>query len=297
MRLLITGKNGQVGFELARSLGVLGEVIALDRSQCDLENEAQLRSTIRDLKPDVVVNAAAYTAVDRAESEHDKAGAINGRAPGIIGEEAALLGALVAHYSTDYVFDGSGISPFREDDVPNPLSIYGSSKLAGERALAASGADHLIFRTSWVVGVHGNNFAKTMLRLAADRNELKVVADQTGAPTSARLIADVTAHAVRDVLRNRAEAALGVYHLAAGGETNWHAYAVHVIDAARKAGVPIRVAAESIKPISTAEYPTPAARPSNSRLDTSKLRSTFGLNVPSWQQEIDTILEQIIVKP
>ncbi|MGB3812211.1 MAG: dTDP-4-dehydrorhamnose reductase [Shinella sp.] len=294
MRILLTGRNGQVGFELQRALAPLGTVIALDRSGCDLEDEASVRAAIRKAEPDVVVNPAAYTAVDRAESEADRARAINALAPGIIGAEAAQRGALVVHYSTDYVFDGTAAGWYGEDAATGPQSVYGRSKLAGEEALASSGARHLIFRTSWVFGAHGANFARTMLRLAAERDELKVVADQMGAPTSAALIADITAHAIRQAAHGRDAVPDGVYHLAAGGETNWHAYACHVIEAARRAGRPVRVAADAILPITTADYPTPARRPVNSRLDTAKLQKTFGLTLPHWQSGLDHVLQQII---
>lgn len=293
MRLLLTGKNGQVGFELQRALAPLGDLIALDRSVCDLADPDGLRSLIRDVKPDVIVNAAAYTAVDKAETEQDLAFSINAVAPGILGVEAAELGALVVHYSTDYVFDGESDGFYSEDQAPNPRGVYGRSKLAGEQSLKASGARHLIFRTSWVAGQHGVNFAKTMLRLATERDELKVVVDQTGAPTSASLIADVTALAIRDSVRRGASVPDGVYHLVASGETNWHAYASHVIETARRAGKPIRVAPDAIRAISSLEYPTPAKRPANSRLDTHKLRTTFGLNLPHWKTGIDHVLQQI----
>ena len=292
MRILLTGRNGQVGFELQRALAPLGDLIALDRTGCDLENEVSLREAIHRAAPDVIVNPAAYTAVDRAESEPERAFAINARAPGIIGEEAAQRGALVVHYSTDYVFDGTESGWYAEDAATAPQSIYGQSKLDGETALAQSGARHFIFRTSWVFGAHGANFAKTMLRLAAEREELKIVADQTGAPTAAALIADVTAHAIRQAIRDRHSAPDGIYHLAAGGETNWHAYACHVIEAARQAGKPVK--ATAIHPIATADYPTPARRPANSRLDTGKLRQTFGLTLPDWRQGLDHVLQQIL---
>lgn len=294
MRILLTGKNGQVGFELQRALAPLGEVIALDRSECDLESESSLREAIRRAEPDVIVNPAAYTAVDRAESEAERAHAVNAHAPGIIGAEAVRRGVLVVHYSTDYVFDGVTTGRYAENAATGPQGVYGQSKLVGEEALSASGARHLIFRTSWVFGAHGANFAKTMLRLAAERDELKVVADQVGAPTSAALIADITAHAIRQALRQPESAPNGIYHLAAGGETNWHAYACHVIEAARRAGMPVRVAADAILPISTEDYPTPARRPANSRLDTAKLQKTFGLTLPHWQSGLDHVLQQII---
>ena len=293
MRLLLTGKNGQVGFELQRALAPLGDLVALERGVCDLADHEQLRSVIRDVKPNVIVNPAAYTAVDKAEAEQDLAFSINGKAPGIIGVEAAAIGALVVHYTTDYVFDGESEGFYSEEREPSPRGVYGRSKLAGEQSLKASGARHLIFRTSWVVGQHGANFAKTMLRLAAERDQLNVVADQTGAPTSASLIADVTALAIRDAVREGASIPEGVYHLVASGETNWHAYACYVIEMARRAGKPVRVAPDAIRAIPSAEYPTPAMRPMNSRLDTQKLRSTFGLNLPHWKTGIDHVLQQI----
>ena len=294
MRILLTGRNGQVGFELQRALAPLGTVIAVERTECDLESETSLRNAIRKAEPDIIVNPAAYTAVDRAESEVARAHAVNAVAPGIIGTEAARRGALVVHYSTDYVFDGIASGWYDEEDAVSPQGVYGQSKLAGEKSLAASGARHLIFRTSWVFGAHGANFAKTMLRLAAERDELKIVADQIGAPTSAALIADVTAHAIRKIQIDHNGPQDGVYHLAAGGETNWHAYARHVIETARRAGMPIQVAADAILPIATAEYPTPARRPPNSRLDTAKLQKTFGLTLPHWQLGLDYVLQQII---
>ncbi len=295
MRILLTGREGQVGFELQRALAPLGEVLAFDRNECDLENEGSLRDTVRRHQPDVIVNAAAYTAVDRAESEPDRAFAINGTALGILGEEGARCGALVVHYSTDYVFDGRDDGYYDEAARTAPQSVYGHSKLAGEMELAASGARYLIFRTSWVFGVHGTNFARTMLRLALEREELRIVADQIGAPTSAALIADVTAHALRQVSKGPALAQNGIYHLAAAGETSWHAYACYVIEAARRAGSPIKPAPDQIRAISTAEYLTPAKRPANSRLSTAKLRQTFGLNLPDWRYGVNYFLQQIRV--
>ncbi|MCY1669357.1 dTDP-4-dehydrorhamnose reductase [Rhizobium sp. SL86] len=294
MRLLLTGKNGQVGFELQRALAPLGEVAALDRTVCDLEDEASVRDAVRQFKPDVIVNPAAYTAVDRAESEEGRAHAINACAPAILGEEAARLGALVVHYSTDYVFDGKADGYYRETDATGPQGIYGKTKLAGEEALAATGARHVIFRTSWVFGAHGANFAKTMLRLAGERETLGVVADQIGAPTSAALIADVSAHVIRQLAATKTTDLDGIYHLVASGETNWHAYACHVIDYARAKGHAIQVAPDAIRAIATADYPTPAKRPANSRLDTRKLRDTFGLTLPDWKVGVDHVLEQIL---
>lgn len=294
MKLLLTGKNGQVGFELQRALAVLGEVIAIDSEDCDLADEAAIRRVVRTTRPDVIVNPAAYTAVDKAESEPNLAQAINAHAPGVLAEEAKALGALLVHYSTDYVFDGTKLDAHHESDTPNPSSVYGATKLAGERAIAAAGCRHLILRTSWVVGAHGGNFAKTMLRLAGERDTLTVVADQYGAPTSAALLADLTAHLVREAQRTPADFPYGLYHAVAAGETNWHGYACHVIERARTAGKAIRVAPDAIKAITTSDYLTPAKRPANSRLDTSLLRETFGLHLPDWKIGVDHILDQIL---
>lgn len=297
MRLLLTGKNGQLGFELQRALGPLGEVIALDHAACDLRDPDAIRKVVRAIRPAFIVNPAAYTAVDRAESDVDAAFAVNATAVGILGEEAARIDACVVHYSTDYVFSGDKSGTYSESDVPDPQSVYGQSKLAGEHALQSSGARSLILRTSWVVGAHGENFAKTMLRLAATRDSLNVVSDQFGAPTSAALLADVTAHLVRQVQRDPPAAfPFGLYHLTAGGETNWHEYACFVIDAAIKANRPLKVARNQILPILAAAYPAVARRPSNSRLDTQKLRDGFGLTLPHWREGLSHVLQQIIEK-
>mgnify|MGYP001285239784 FL=1 len=293
-RILLTGRRGQVGFELQRALAPLGRVTALDRHECDLSDPEAIRAMVRDVQPDIIVNPAAYTAVDKAESESELAASVNAIAPAVLGEEARKLGALVIHYSTDYVFDGLQHAPYKESDTPNPQSVYGRTKLAGELALAASGADHLILRTSWVVGAHGGNFAKTILRLAAERESLNVVADQHGAPTSAALLADVTAQLLGRYLQAGSDLPLGLYHLAAGGETHWQAYASHVVQRALDAGLGLKLRPEAIFPIATAEYPTAAKRPPNSRLDTHKLRETFGLHLPDWQIGLDHILEQIL---
>lgn len=298
MRILLTGKNGQVGFELQRALAPLGEVVAVDRAQCDLADVASIRAMVREIRPQIIVNPAAYTDVDRAESESDLAMAINATAPGVLGEEAARIGASVFHFSTDYVFDGRQVETYRESDAENPLSVYGLSKLAGERALAASGAANLILRTSWVVGAHGDNFAKTILRLAAERDALSVVSDQVGAPTSAALIADVTAQLIGRMRRERPEGfPFGLYHLTANGATNWHDYAVYVVKSARSAGLRTMLAPENIRAISTAEYPQLAKRPANSRLCSEKIQQTFGLTLPKWQSGLDHILTQILGSP
>ena len=295
MKILLTGKNGQVGFELQRALAPLGEVVAVDLDECDLSNADAIRRLVAEVRPQVIVNPAAYTAVDKAESEPGLAQAINAVAPGILGEEAARLGALVIHYSTDYVFDGTGQGAYTESDEPNPQSVYGQTKLAGERALQASGADYLIFRTSWVFGAHGGNFAKTMLRLAVEREGLKIVADQFGAPTSAALLADVTAQVLGRYRREGREGfPFGLYHLVAAGCTTWHEYAQAVVSAALAAGKPLKLTAEDVLPIATSEYPLPAPRPANSRLDTRRLRETFGLELPDWQRGLSHVLQQIL---
>lgn len=295
MNILLTGKNGQVGFELQRALAPLGNVHAVDSGDCDLADADALRALIRDVRPSLIVNPAAYTAVDRAETEVDKAMAVNARAPGIMGEEAERLGASVIHFSTDYVFDGHKPTPYTEQDPTGPLGVYGQSKLDGEKALASATRRHLILRTSWVVGAHGHNFAKTMLRLAAERTHLNVVNDQLGAPTSAALLADLTAHVARRLQTDGAQAfPFGVYHLAAGGETSWHDYACHVVAQGLQAGLPLKLRPEHIRAIATDAYPTAARRPLNSRLDTSQFRATFGLRLPPWQQGLDHILQQIL---
>lgn len=295
-RLLILGRNGQVGWELQRSLAPLGEILALDRHGDpggNLEDPEGLRATIRQWKPHVVVNAAAHTAVDRAESEADLAWRINAEAPGVLAHVAREVGAWLVHYSTDYVFDGSGERPWHESDTPAPLGVYGKSKLAGENAILASGARSLIFRTSWVYAARGQNFARTMLRLARERERLSVVADQFGAPTGAELIADVTAHAVRRALDNAVSP--GIFHLAASGTTSWFEYARYVIDHARRhqSALPLKVTA--IDPVTTAEWPTPARRPLNSRLDTRHLEETLNLRLPPWQHGVSRMLEEILV--
>lgn len=289
-KILITGKNGQVGFELQRSLSVLGEIVAVDVADCDLSNPEAIRTLVREVQPDIIVHPAAYTAVDKAESETDLAQTINATAPGVLAEEAAKLGALIVHYSTDYVFDGTKDGIYTEDDTPNPQSVYGKTKLAGEAAVAAANPKHVILRTSWVFGAHGANFLKTMLRLAKERDALKIVADQFGAPTSAALLADVTAQIVAQYLRAADKAAFpfGLYHLVSQGETSWHGYAHTVVEAARRYGWQLNV--RDIAPIPTSAYPLPAPRPANSRLSTAKLQQTFGLTLPTWQAQVEQVL-------
>lgn len=291
--ILLLGKNGQVGWQLQRALAPLGKLIALDRAGdnglCgDIANLDGLQETIDHIKPDVLVNAAAYTAVDKAQSEPELAAHLNHKAPALMAERMAVLGGCLVHYSTDYVFDGSGDQPWEETDATGPLNVYGATKLAGEQAIQASGCHHLIFRTSWVYASQGNNFAKTMLRLAAERETLNVINDQIGAPTGAELIADITAH----TLRRSADqpTGSGLYHLAASGETSWYDYARYVIDWAKDTGLPLAV--QSVNPIPSEEYPVPAVRPKNSRLNCQALAETFDLELPDWKQGVKRMLQE-----
>ena len=301
MKILLFGKNGQVGWELQRALNVLGEVTALDRNPVttpagvlsgDLSDLACLRETIRRVAPDVIVNAAAYTAVDKAETDRELAYMVNALASQVMAEEAKDLSAWLVHYSTDYVFDGKGSAPWKETDAIAPINYYGATKLEGEQLIVAAGCKHLIFRTSWVYAARGNNFAKTMLRLAKDRQTLSVIADQIGVPTGAELLADIAVAALQQALRKPELG--GIYHLAPAGETSWHAYASYVIDFARTHGEPLAV--ETINPIATTEYPTPASRPLNSRLDTAKLRNAFSLHLPDWQNGVTRMLMEALNK-
>ena len=298
MKILLFGKSGQVGWELQRSLTPLGELIALDvdsRQQCgDFTRLDDMAQTVRAIAPDVIVNAAAYTAVDKAESEPELVRTINALAPGILAREALKLGSWLIHYSTDYVFDGSGSKPWVETDPTGPLSVYGLTKLEGEEAIRASGCHHLIFRTSWVYAARGGNFARTMLRLAQERERLTVVDDQIGAPTGADLLADVTAHAIRMALQ-QAELS-GLYHLVAGGETSWYGYACYVLHLARQAGIELKVAGDSVIPVPTSAFPLPARRPLNSRLDASKLQTTFDVRLPLWQIGVARMIAEIFEK-
>lgn len=300
MKLLLFGKNGQVGWELQRSLAALGEVVALDRSSrehCgDLTRLDDLVRTVREVRPDVVVNAAAYTAVDKAESEPDLAHTVNAGAPNVLAQEAQRLGAWLVHYSTDYVFDGSGSRSWLETDRPAPLSVYGRTKLEGERAIAGHCQRHLILRTSWVYSARGGNFIRTMLRLAQERDTLTVIDDQHGAPTSAELLADVTALALHQLAastRGGKELA-GIYHLAAAGSTTWHGYASYLLAQARQLKPEIRIQATEVAAVATEAFVTAAWRPLNSRLDTAKLAAAFGLTLPPWQQGVDRVLAEIL---
>ena len=276
MRILITGKEGQVGWELRRSLAALGDVVATDRRELDLRNSSAIPRTVRKTSPDVIVNAAAYTAVDNAESEPDIAMQVNAIAPGILAEEAKRLGALLVHYSTDYVFDGSKKLPYKEEDAPNPLSVYGRSKLEGEQAIAASKCRYLIFRTSWVYGSRGRNFFLTILKAAREKPELRVVDDQFGAPTSSLAIAEATARALQ------VRAGQGLYHMSAGGRTSWFGFAQAIL---RKAAV-----ATPVVPIRSDQYPAKAKRPSNSVLDNSRLKETFGMSLPDWESQLEQVM-------
>jgi dTDP-4-dehydrorhamnose reductase len=296
MKILLFGKGGQVGWELQRSLAPLGELVALDFDSADLHADfsrpEQLAETVLSVRPDVIVNAAAHTAVDKAESEVEFARRLNATSPGVVATVAQQVGALMVHYSTDYVFDGSGSTPWKETDPTGPLSVYGRTKLEGEQLVAANCSRHLIFRTSWVYAARGGNFAKTMLRLARERDRLTVINDQYGAPTGAELLADVTAHAIRDTLCDPAKA--GLYHLVAGEETTWHGYARFVLEQAQAAGVELKAPPEAVDPVPTSAFPTPATRPHNSRLDTRKLQSTFGLTLPHWQAGVARMLRETL---
>lgn len=295
-RILITGKNGQVGYELSHLLGSWGELVALDRSQLDLTNRQSLVETVRSVKPNIIINAAAYTAVDKAESEPDLAYAINATAPGVLAEEAKRLKALVIHYSTDYVFDGSKSQPYVEEDKPNPLNTYGHSKLQGEQAIQAVGGMHIILRTSWVYGARGKNFLLTMLRLAKEKKELRIVADQIGAPTWCRTIAQTTAKILSSVISSefstqdpgagvQGSALTGIYHLTSAGQTSWHGFASRILQQARST-VPVI-------PITTDQYPLPAQRPKNSLLDHTKLECTWNLVLPSWEKDLKACLAEL----
>lgn len=293
MKILLLGKNGQVGWELQRSLAPLGEVLALDRNSTthcgDLSNLEGLAETVRVFRPQVVVNAAAYTAVDKAESDSSTAHLVNALAPEVLSQACATLGALLVHYSTDYVFDGSGQTPWLETDATGPLNVYGHSKLAGEQGIAKQGAKHVIFRTSWVYGTEGGNFAKTMLRLAQERDKMAVINDQFGAPTGAALLADITAMCLQ-----QPQALSGIYHLAAAGETTWHAYAEYVLQTAKRLKPEMAYKVKEVAAVPTSEFPTPAQRPLNSRLNCSKLQNDLQCQLPDWQKGVDAMLSKIL---
>jgi dTDP-4-dehydrorhamnose reductase len=297
MKILLFGKDGQVGWELQRSLAPLGELVALNSGSSELcgdfEYPERIAHTVRAVAPNVIVNAAAHTAVDKAESEQERARAINAHGPAVLAQEARKLDAWLVHYSSDYVFDGHGTHRWRETDPTGPLNVYGRTKLEAEQAIVDSGCRHLIFRTSWVYGARGGNFPKTMLRLAQERDRLTVIDDQVGAPTGADLLADVTAHAVRTVRQRTTEGVSGIYHLVAAGETSWHGYARFVLDYARHAGVALKVAPENVIAVPTDAFSLPAKRPQNSRMDTAKFRRTFDLSLPLWEAGVARMLTEI----
>lgn len=295
MKILLTGATGQIGWELARSLQPLGEVVACERRRADLSSPDSLAALVESVAPQLIVNAAAYTAVDRAEQEPALADAINAEAPGVLAAAARKAGALFVHYSTDYVFDGSGDAPRREDAPVAPINAYGRSKLGGERAISQAGGDWLVLRTSWVYASRGANFVKTMLRLGAERESLRVVADQVGAPTCARLIADATAHIVRQALAERGQGRFEseVLHLCAAGETSWHGFAREIFDGWRALASADTLKLRELLPILSREYPTPAARPLNSRLDCTRVRERFGLHLPDWREGVRLVLREI----
>lgn len=295
MKILLLGKDGQVGWELQRALAPLGELRACGRAEADFSDPESLRGLVRAFAPDIIVNAAAYTAVDKAESDVAAAHACNAVAPGVLAEEAAASGAWLVHYSTDYVFDGAKEGAWLETDAVNPLSVYGRTKHEGEERIRASGASHLILRTSWVFAARGGNFAKTMLRLAKERETLNVVADQHGAPTGAELLADCTALALQRIALSGtdARALSGTYHLAASGSTTWYAYARHVLAQAQAHGAVLRVSPEAVQPIASSAFPTPATRPANSRLDCSKFCASFGLVLPDWRYHVNRLIAEL----
>jgi dTDP-4-dehydrorhamnose reductase len=296
MRILVTGANGQVGWELSRSLLPLGEVIALDRTQADLSKPESLVPIVRTLKPQIIVNAAAYTAVDRAESEEELATLVNARSVEVLAEESHRLGALLIHYSTDYVFDGSKASPYSEDDTVNPLNAYGRSKLMGEQAIRNIGGDWLIFRTSWVYAERGKNFVKTILRLAAEREELKIVGDQTGSPTSAPFIADATSHILRLAIEERRSTRFnsGIFHLTSSGFTTWHGLATAIVATYRKLAWEDSLKVKEIHSIQTSDYPVAAKRPMNSRMSLTRIQERFDLYLPEWEQCLSVCLRELV---
>ena len=296
MKILLLGANGQVGWELQRALAPLGEIHCCTRLEADMACPAAVRKVVREIAPQVVVNAAAYTAVDRAETEPERAMLINAETVGELAAEVRRLHGWLVHYSTDYVFDGSKPGYYTEEDLPAPGNVYGRSKLAGEQAIEGAGCRHLTLRTSWVFAARGGNFVRTILRLAREREQLRVIADQVGAPTSAELIADVTALALYRLGHDKALAARasGTYHLVSGGETSWHGYARLVVAEAQRHGAELKTTPERVLPISTTEYPLPASRPANSRLDTQKLRNLFGVTLPPWQTQVKRVVSELV---
>ncbi len=294
MKILVTGKNGQVGHELMKTLAPLGKVTGVDLKECDLSQSAAIDVLLERVKPDIIVNPAAYTEVDKAESEPTIAHAVNAQAPKILARYAARHNIPIIHFSTDYVFDGTKAEPYLEDDEANPKSVYGKTKWLGEEAVRKMAAKHIIIRTSWVFGSHGVNFLKTMLKLAQERDKLSVVSDQYGAPTSAALLAEAVAQIIRELNEPGSYRKYGTYHVATTGETTWHGYAQAVVEKANKLGMVTKIDAREIKPISSKEYPMPAVRPANSRLDTAKVRTVFSVRLPKWQDEVEKVLRELV---
>ena len=294
MKILVTGKNGQVGHELMRSLAPLGQVVGVDVKECDLAQSGAIDALLERVRPDIIVNPAAYTEVDKAESEPTIAHAVNAQAPKLLARYAARHNIPIIHFSTDYVFDGKKESAYVEDDEANPKSVYGKTKWLGEEAVRKMAAKHIIIRTSWVFGSHGVNFLKTMLKLAQERDKLSVVSDQFGAPTSARLLADAVAQMVTELGEPGSYRKYGTYHVAARGETSWHGYAQVVVEKAIKHGMAIKINPKDIKPISSKEYPMPAPRPSNSRFDTTKVSTVFSVSLHKWQDEVDKVIQELV---
>ena len=293
-KILVTGMKGQVGFELMKTLAPLGKVIGVDVNECDLAQSAMIDALLDRVKPDIIINPAAYTAVDKAESEPTVAHAVNAQAPKTLARQASRRNIPIIHFSTDYIFDGTKDGSYLEDDPANPKSVYGKTKWLGEEAVRSNAAKHVILRTSWVFGAHGVNFLKTMLKLSKERDKMSVVSDQFGAPTSARMLAEVTAEIVRQLLQEFSYRKYGTYHLVAEGETSWHGYAKYVVERANAMGLETKLDPKNIKPIKTKEFPLPAPRPANSRLDTTKVRETFGITLPAWQSEVDHVLAELI---
>lgn len=294
MKILLLGKGGQVGWELQRSLAVLGDLFAYDHPEVDFAQPEALRALVQKIQPDFIVNSAAYTAVDKAESDTETARLVNASSVKVLAEEAKKLNAWLIHYSTDYVFDGTKVGQYFEDDLTNPQSVYGKTKCEGEELLRQAHANHLIFRTSWVYAARGANFAKTMLRLAKDKTELSVVADQIGAPTSAELLADVTALAIQKIQQSQNASSLaGTYHVIAGGETSWHEYAQYVFELAIARGARLSLMPAQVKPIPTEAYPVPAPRPKNSRLNTQKVQQAFSVQLPDWRYHVTRLIDEL----
>ncbi|PLC52480.1 dTDP-4-dehydrorhamnose reductase [Pollutimonas nitritireducens] len=291
MKILLLGKNGQVGHELQRALLPLGEVVALGRKEANLESPASIKRVLDGYAPSIIVNAAAYTAVDKAENDEATALTVNAESVKAMAQHANKTNALLVHYSTDYVYDGEKAGTYTEADTTNPQSAYGRTKLAGEQAILTSGCQALIFRTSWVFSAHGGNFVKTIIRLASERDSLGIVADQVGAPTSAELIADVTALAIAAHKKNAI--ANGIYHLTGTGHVSWHGFAMHIVARLKENGAALKLGTERIRPIGTEEYPLPAKRPKNSRLDTGKLSKALGLEIPHWSIYADRTIAQL----